>query len=93
MNPMLPINPDVTSVEPLPRHRLLLEFSNGERKIFDVAPYLSQGAFEQLRDPIAFTAAQVVFGSVEWPIGVGLSYDTLYICSSAADERTARTVA
>lgn len=90
---MLPINPDVTSVQPLPEYRLLLEFSNGERKIFDVTPYLSKGVFMQLRDPGAFAAAHVVYGSVEWPAGAGLSYDTLYICGAPIDELASRTVA
>ena len=73
------MNPKVRSVQPLPPHRLLLEFSNGEQRIFDVEPYLSRGVFRALRNPSTFVAARVIAGSVEWPGAVDLSYDTLYL--------------
>jgi hypothetical protein len=90
---MLPINTDVTSVQPLPEYRLLVEFSNGERKIFDVTPYLSKGVFVQLRDLAIFAAVRVTFCSVEWPGEIDLSHDTLYIRGVPADDLTSRTVA
>lgn len=75
------MNPKVRSVQPLPPHRLLLEFSNGEQRIFDVEPYLSRGVFVALRNPNTFVAARVIAGSVEWPGAIDLSYDTLYLGS------------
>jgi hypothetical protein len=90
---MLPINPDVISVQPLPEYRLLLKFSNGERKIFDATPYLSVGIFTGLKDPKAFAAAYVEYGSVEWPIGAGLSYNTLYMRGTPVDPLASKTVA
>ena len=90
---MLPMNPKVASVRPLPQHRLFVEFSNGERKIFDVTPYLSKGVFVQLREPATFAAVRVTFCSVEWPGEIDLSHDTLYICGTPADDLTSRTVA
>lgn len=89
----LPLNPRVTSVQPLPQYQLLLEFSNGERKIFDASPYLHSGAFTQLRNPDTFNAVRVVFGSVEWPGEIDLSYDTVYLEGKPADELTLRTIA
>ena len=83
---MLPMNPRVLSVRPLPQYRLLLEFSSAEWKIFDVTPYLSSGVFVPLRDPALFNAVHVIFGSVEWPGEVDLSYDTLYIGGTPANE-------
>ena len=31
-------------------HKLLLTFDNGERRLFDVAPYLAVGRFAELRN-------------------------------------------
>jgi hypothetical protein len=59
-------------------------FDNGERRIFDVKPYLQRGVFVRLQNRAAFEAARVVAGSVEWPGGVDLSYDTLYLESRPA---------
>ncbi|HVW70883.1 MAG TPA: DUF2442 domain-containing protein [Steroidobacteraceae bacterium] len=75
------MNPVVCRVRPLNPHRLLLDFTNGEQKVFDLAPYLSQGVFRELRDLNRFAAARVVAGSVEWPGAIDLSYDTLYLGS------------
>jgi hypothetical protein len=78
------MNPKVSNVRPLADYCLLLEFANGERRVFDVAPYLSRGVFEKLRDPASFGAVRVVAGSVEWPGQVDLSYDTVYLGSAPA---------
>jgi hypothetical protein len=83
---MLPMSPDVVSVQPLPAYRLLLEFSNGERKIFDVTSYLTFGVFAQLNDPAVFSAVRVSQGIVEWPGELDLSPDTVYLTSVPADD-------
>jgi Protein of unknown function (DUF2442) len=82
------MNPKVRSVQPLPPYRLLLEFSNGEQRIFDVEPYLSRGVFVALRNPNTFAAARVIAGSVEWPGAIDLSYDTLYLGSVPNEKQT-----
>ena len=79
------MNPHVCSASPLPKHRLMLEFTNGERRIFDLSPYLTIGVFKQLQDLAKFSAARVVAGSIEWPEEIDLSYDTLYLKSQAAE--------
>lgn len=73
------MNPYVKSVESIDDNRLDLIFENGEHRIFEVTPYLSRGIFSRLKNPAVFRAARVVNGSVEWPGGLDLSYDTLYI--------------
>jgi Protein of unknown function (DUF2442) len=75
------MNPYVKSVRPLDDHRLEILFENGERRLFDMAPYLQRGVFVRLQNRAAFRAARVVGGSVEWPGEVDLSYDTLYLKS------------
>ncbi len=73
------MNPYVLSVESLANYRLNLTFENGERRIFDVKPYLQRGVFVRLQNRAIFGAMRVAAGSVEWPGELDLSYDTLYI--------------
>jgi hypothetical protein len=80
------VNPHVTSVRALDDYELEVSFENGERRIFDVKPFLSRGIFGRLRDRALFQAAQTVAGSVEWPGGLDLSYDTLYLESQPIAE-------
>jgi len=83
------MNPQVRSVTPQSGFRLLLDFSNGERRVFDVRPYLDKGVFRQLQDEALFDQAAVVAGSVEWPEEIDLSYDTLYLCSVPVEQAAA----
>ena len=73
------MNPCVKTLTPLPHYRLLLNFENGEARIFDAAPYLEKGVFTRIRRSGLFGLAKVVAGSVEWPGEIDLSYDTLYL--------------
>ena len=73
------MNPYIKQVKPLENYYLKLWFENEEQKIFDLKPYLNKGIFNQLKNVSLFTSAQVVAGSVEWPNGLDLSYDTLYL--------------
>ena len=75
------MNPQVTRLTPHGNHRLLLEFSNGEMRLFDLTPWLDKGVFRALRDSPEFAQAQVVDGSIEWPGEIDLSFDTLYLRS------------
>ena len=77
------MNPYVASVRALDDYELELSFGNGEIRRFNVKPYLGRGIFVRLRDPALFQAARVVAGSVEWPTGLDLSYDTLYLGGQA----------
>lgn len=79
------MNPYVKSVRALDGHQLALEFENGEQRVFDVKPYLSRGIFIRLQNDELFQAARVVAGSVEWPGGLDLSYDTLYLESQPVE--------
>ncbi len=83
------MNPYVKTLAPLPDHRLLLSFENGETRIFDATPYLDRGVFVRIKNPALFNLAKVVAGSVEWPGEIDLSYDTLYLESRLAQESQA----
>lgn len=76
---MMLTNPHIKSVKALDDHQLALEFENAERRIFDMTPYFNRGIFVRLQNRALFEAAWVVAGSVEWPGGLDLSYDTLYL--------------
>jgi hypothetical protein len=58
--------PAVISVKPLQDYKLLLRFSSGEEKIFDITPYLNIGKFAELRDISLFNTVTVKFDSIEW---------------------------
>ena len=74
--------PRVIDLEPMAAYRLRLAFADGEIRIFDVSPYLDRGIFQRLHDEAVFCEAYIEAGSVEWPAGVGLHHDTLYLKST-----------
>ena len=73
------MNPYVKSVKPQEDYCLLLTFKNGEKRNFDLKPYLEKPVFRPLKNIALFKTARVVAGSVEWQGDVDLSYDTLYL--------------
>jgi hypothetical protein len=68
----------VVAVTALADYRLDVEFDTGERRIFDVKPYLETGVFRKLRDG-RFESVKVVGGAIEWPGEIDLSWDTVYL--------------
>ena len=75
------MNSDVIDVQPLDDYRLRLIIEGGEVRDFDAKPYLDFGIFTELHDISYFNSVFIEFGSLEWPNGQGLSYDTLYLKS------------
>lgn len=73
------MNPYVKQVRPRDDYELEVIFDNGERRIFDVKPYLQRGVFVRLQNRAVFQAARVAAGAVEWPGEIDLSNDTLYL--------------
>lgn len=78
------MNPRIKTVKPIKDFKLLLEFDNGEIKIFDVKPYLNKGIFKALQDINQFNSVRVVDGTVQWNNESDFCPDTLYIESSNA---------
>jgi len=68
----------VKDVKPLKDYKLLLEFENGKRKIFDITPYLEIGAFKALRDEKLFNSVKVSFDTIEWDNHLDLDPEILY---------------
>lgn len=76
------VNPKVVDVQPRDDFSLLLTFANGERRVFDVSPYLNNGVFRELADVRYFRRVRVESGYVTWPHEQDFCRDTLYLRSS-----------
>ena len=77
------MNPRVKKVKPLDDYKLQLTFTNGEVRIFDVKPYLSNGVFRELRNKELFNTVKPALGTVEWKNGQDFCPDTLYLQSKS----------
>ena len=73
------MNPRITAVTAQNDYALLLTFTNGERRLFDMTPYLGYPAFEPLRQVAFFKLARVSHGTVAWPNEIDFDPDTLYL--------------
>ena len=69
---------DVVAVEPRSNYLLHLEFENGEKRIFDMSPYLGKKPFVHLRNASLFAKAFVENGTVVWPENIDIAPETLY---------------
>ena len=73
------MSPKVVSVEASESFKLVLIFDSGERKVFDVHPYLEKGIFRELKRVSYFKQVKPFFGGVQWSNGQDFSPDTLYL--------------
>lgn len=69
---------DVLYVVPQKDYILVLEFENGERRRFDMAPYIDQKPWDTLKTKNTFLSASVEFGTVVWPNNIDIDPETLY---------------
>jgi hypothetical protein len=69
---------DVTQVKVLSEYLLYLEFENGERRVFDMAPYMDKRPFIRLKGTSLFNLAKVDYGTVVWPGNIDIAPETLY---------------
>lgn len=72
---------DVIEVDATADYRLRLVFENGERRVFDMSPYLDEKPFFKLMHSPLFRRARVEFGTVVWPGDIDIAPETLYIKS------------
>jgi hypothetical protein len=68
----------VKEVKPAPDYQLDLTFENGERRLFDMKPYLEAGIFRELRDIDLFNTVRVSFDTVEWANEADMDPEFLY---------------
>lgn len=69
---------DVVKVETKPDYVLHLEFENGEKRIFDMSPYMDKRPFVQLKGSPLFAMASIDYGTVVWPGNIDIAPETLY---------------
>lgn len=80
------MTPKVKSVIPLDGYRLDVTFATGERKIFDVLPYISGEWFGQLKDVSVFRTVHPVGRTVEWADGQDIAPHELYELSRPVED-------
>ncbi len=68
----------IVSVEPLDDYKVLLTFSNNEKRIKDMKPYLDKGVFKKLKDKNFFNSVHISFDTISWDYEIDICPDTLY---------------
>lgn len=71
--------PQVSAVTCLADYKLQFIFTDGRQGIVDLQPLLNFGVFTKLAEKALFKQARVVFGCVEWPGGIDLDPEWLYL--------------
>ena len=70
---------DVKSVKPLKDYKLLLCFSTGEKKEYDVKPLLKYPVFKPLKNEVIFNRVRVKYGAPIWNNGeIDIDPECLY---------------
>lgn len=75
------LRPTATQVSPAENYEIIIEFDTGERKIFDVKPYIKGQWYQELADKNYFRAVFTNGYTVEWPHGQDLCPDEIYFNS------------
>jgi len=57
---------------------LIITFETGERKRFDMKPFLDIGVFKTLKDEKLFRSARVSFNTVAWDGDIDFDPEALY---------------
>jgi hypothetical protein len=78
--------PRAVNVAPFGDYCLLVTFSNDEKKVFDVKPYLNFKPFNELKNPAIFSTVKPAGLSVEWVHGQDICPDELYYNSVPAGD-------
>ena len=68
----------VRYVKPLDDYKLLLTFTNGKQKIYDMSEQLKQEVFAPLREADFFNKVYVEHGTVIWNDDLDICPDELY---------------
>ena len=68
----------VVDVQPQENYLLLLTFENGEKRCFDMKPYLDIGIFSELKDVALFKTVKPSIDSIEWANEADFDPEVLY---------------
>ena len=72
------IRPKAINVTPQADYCLLITFSNDEKRVFDVKPYLDFKPFAELKNLSMFNTVKPAGLSIEWLHGQDICPDELY---------------
>jgi len=72
------LRPKIIDVSPLAEYKVLVAFDTGERKIFDVTPYINGDWFGKLKDSEFFKTVRVSGNTIEWAGGQDIAPHELY---------------
>jgi hypothetical protein len=75
----------IKTVQPLDDWTLAIAFDTGEARRFDLKPWLSDEAFEELADLVLFKQVKNNGYFIEWANGADLSADTLFHLAMPVD--------
>jgi Protein of unknown function (DUF2442) len=73
------MNLRITFIEPLENFKLKLKFTDNSIREFDMKPYLSYPAFEDLIEVELFKKASIFLRTVKWNEEIDMSPDTLFL--------------
>jgi hypothetical protein len=76
----------VKGVKPIDNYNLILTFENGEKRQFDMNPFLDKGIFQELRDISKFNTVKLSFDTIEWENEADLDPEFLYKYSLKIEE-------
>ncbi|HAP00426.1 MAG TPA: DUF2442 domain-containing protein [Bacteroidetes bacterium] len=77
----------VKKVKPIDDFQLLLTFSNGDTRLFDVKPYMKKGIFKELKDVKLFNSVHVSFDTIEWNNEADFDPEDLFLLSKKVNEK------
>ena len=72
------LRPTAIDVESISDYKLIIDFDNGDRRIFDVKPYITGNWYGQLSDKTYFNNVFTNGFTVEWKNGQDICPDELY---------------
>ena len=73
------MTPAAKRVQSLDDYVVFVEFENGENGSLDMKPFLNFGVFQKIKDPLIFNQVRVAFDTIEWPNGIDLDPDFVYM--------------
>ena len=69
----------IINVKPMADYKLLLTFSNNEKRLYDMKPYLDTEAYLELKDINFFNKAHIVLDhTVGWNDDIDICPDSAY---------------
>ena len=85
---MRTLSPDAVEVAVRDNRTLVVRFSNGERRLFELSPLLERKCYECLNDPVFLSSVFVHNGCVTWSDDIDIDPEWLYEDSVSATAGT-----